>query len=396
MEGKDPLELDLSLLPGSALVTDVVYTPLMTPLLEQAKARGNPVVDGLGMLLHQAVPGFEAWFGVRPEVTEELTAACVRRNGLMIRSAAGFIERAFTAFIVVGALAGLIAPDVFLWLRPYIPLLLGWVMFTIGLTIHTEHLKMMVMRPLLIVFAFGKFAVMPWVAYGAALLLQLPPEAVMGMVILGACPGGVSANVMSYLAKANTAVNVLLTILTTLLSPILTPWIIYFFFRHSVTLDMWAMMERLFWVILFPMADAFILRRFLMRHMDRVQWVFPSLSMLMIALIIAFVAAANRIVLMENPWLPLAAVMIFNFGGYAIGYVIARLMRCDTATCQSVGFEYGIQDSALGIIIATGFFSALAALPSAICSLVQNITGPWLAQRYAKRRIRMEEARAVA
>jgi shikimate dehydrogenase len=72
MTGKEPLDIDLAALPQSALVTDIVYTPLMTPLLKQAQARGNAIIDGLGMLMHQAVPGFEAWFGVRPEVTGEL------------------------------------------------------------------------------------------------------------------------------------------------------------------------------------------------------------------------------------------------------------------------------------------------------------------------------------
>lgn len=72
MVGKDALEMDLHLLPTSALVTDIVYTPLQTPLLQQASSRGNRTVDGLGMLLYQAVPAFEAWFGVRPEVTKEL------------------------------------------------------------------------------------------------------------------------------------------------------------------------------------------------------------------------------------------------------------------------------------------------------------------------------------
>ena len=66
--------LDLALLPGKALVTDIVYVPLETPLLAEARARGLRTVDGLGMLLHQAVPGFEAWFGVRPTVTPELRA----------------------------------------------------------------------------------------------------------------------------------------------------------------------------------------------------------------------------------------------------------------------------------------------------------------------------------
>lgn len=69
MTGMPPLGLDLSALPGEAVVTDIVYTPLETSLLAAARARANPVVDGLGMLLHQARPGFTTWFGRAPEVT---------------------------------------------------------------------------------------------------------------------------------------------------------------------------------------------------------------------------------------------------------------------------------------------------------------------------------------
>ncbi|HVT50954.1 MAG TPA: shikimate dehydrogenase [Dongiaceae bacterium] len=72
MKGQPGLELDLAALPRTAVVYDIVYVPLQTPLLEAAKARGNPIVDGLGMLLHQARPGFAAWFGIEPAVTPEL------------------------------------------------------------------------------------------------------------------------------------------------------------------------------------------------------------------------------------------------------------------------------------------------------------------------------------
>jgi shikimate dehydrogenase len=74
MEGQPPLSLDLGRLPSSAVVNDIVYTPLETGLLAAARARGNRIVDGLGMLLHQARPGFEAWFGTAPRVTAVLRA----------------------------------------------------------------------------------------------------------------------------------------------------------------------------------------------------------------------------------------------------------------------------------------------------------------------------------
>ncbi len=74
MTGKEPLDIDLAALPQDAVVADIVYSPLETKLLAAARAKGNRTVDGLGMLLHQAVPGFERWFGVRPKVTPELRA----------------------------------------------------------------------------------------------------------------------------------------------------------------------------------------------------------------------------------------------------------------------------------------------------------------------------------
>jgi shikimate dehydrogenase len=78
MTGADRLDLDVSALDSRCIVADIVYVPLTTPLLAAARARGLATVDGLGMLLHQAAPGFEKWFGVRPEVTEELRALLVR------------------------------------------------------------------------------------------------------------------------------------------------------------------------------------------------------------------------------------------------------------------------------------------------------------------------------
>ncbi len=72
MVGQPPLDLNLTRLPLDAIVTDIVYTPLLTPLLVAARDRGNIIVDGLGMLLHQARPAFARWFGVDPVVDQAL------------------------------------------------------------------------------------------------------------------------------------------------------------------------------------------------------------------------------------------------------------------------------------------------------------------------------------
>ena len=74
MHGQPALDIDVGRLPPEAVVADLVYVPLETPLLAAAKARGLRTADGLGMLLHQAVRGFELWFGERPQVSAELRA----------------------------------------------------------------------------------------------------------------------------------------------------------------------------------------------------------------------------------------------------------------------------------------------------------------------------------
>jgi shikimate dehydrogenase len=74
MNGQPALQVNVELLPAHAAVADLVYVPLVTPLLAAARARGLRTADGLGMLLYQAVRGFELWFGQRPEVTPELRA----------------------------------------------------------------------------------------------------------------------------------------------------------------------------------------------------------------------------------------------------------------------------------------------------------------------------------
>jgi shikimate dehydrogenase len=79
MQGQPALAISLDALPKTALVTDIVYQPLMTALINNAQARGNKTVTGIGMLIHQAVPGFEAWFGQKPDVTSEVYALLQNR-----------------------------------------------------------------------------------------------------------------------------------------------------------------------------------------------------------------------------------------------------------------------------------------------------------------------------
>lgn len=295
-------------------------------------------------------------------------------------------EYLFIILILIATLSGLAAPSLFLWLKPYIPFLLGMVMFCIGLNIPTSQLRTSFFQPKILLLSFGKFMLMPALAFTLGKLFALPEEGIIGMVILGACPGGVSANIMSHLSGANTALTVTLTIVTTLLSPLLTPIIIYIFLHHYISLDMWAMSQKLFWVVIFPISDALLVRRFFTKFARNTHSLFSGFSFIAVAAVIAFVAAANQSLLFTQPWKLLMVVLLFNISGYIIGYMVGVLCLYERQSCQSIAFEYGMQDSSLGIMIATQFFKASIALPSALCSLVQNLTGPGLSRYFSRYR----------
>ena len=97
MKGQPPLGVDVTLLPATAAVADLVYVPLETDLLKAAKARGLKTADGLGMLLHQAVRGFELWFGKRPRVTPELRALRLRRTHVISTRAARALRNPYVS-----------------------------------------------------------------------------------------------------------------------------------------------------------------------------------------------------------------------------------------------------------------------------------------------------------
>jgi BASS family bile acid:Na+ symporter len=290
-----------------------------------------------------------------------------------------YLEKFFPFLILIISAIAFYQPNLFLWIKPYIPFLLGMVMVSIGLTIDAVSLKINFLRyrtlPFLVII---KFLFLAFLGFAIGKLLNLPSEIIIGLVIVGSCPGGVSANVMSYLSKANTALAVILTILTTLLCPIIMPAIIYLLLHKIIVIPFADIASKLFWVVAFPLLDGLILRRFFLQKIEKISWILPPFSIINILLIIGCVAASNRQVLMDDPWKIAALVLLMNLAGYAAGYWLGKFLKCDEPSNKAISFEFGMQDSSIGIMLATTFFSPLSALPSALFSIIQNVTGPVL------------------
>ncbi len=296
-----------------------------------------------------------------------------------------FIEKHFIIIAIVLSGVALVYPPSFTWMRPHIALALGIIMFGMGLTLDFEDFRDILRKwPLVGLGMFMQYAVMPALAVGISFALDLPPEVVIGMVVVGACPGGTASNVIAYLAKANVPLSVTMTLTSTCLAPILTPTIIYLVLDTQIEIDFWSMVQSVFWIVVFPLVDGLILRRIFRKRLEPFLRYFPALSITVIALLIACIIGLNQKTLLAFPFLVLVAVILHNGLGLAAGYGVARLARCSRRDARTIAIEVGMQNSGLGVALAVKHFGAATALPGALFSLWHNLSGVSLARRWRK------------
>ena len=136
-------------------------------------------------------------------------------------------------------------------------------MLGMGMTIDFSDLKRIIFRPKAIILGvFLQFSIMPLLAFILAGLFNLQEQFILGFIILGSCPGGTASNIIAYLMDADVALSVSLTILSTILACVLTPLMIYFYGKTYVDVDVQGLIKSTFWIIIFPIIDGIILRKF--------------------------------------------------------------------------------------------------------------------------------------
>lgn len=203
-----------------------------------------------------------------------------------------FIERHFLGLAVVLSLAALYEPAWFTWIKPYIPHGLGVIMFGMGLTLTFDDFRDIGRKWRTVgLGVLVQYSVMPLLAFGIGYALNLPKEALIGMVVVGACPGGTASNVIALLARANVALSVTMTLAATCIAPLVTPLITWLLLDARVDINVAAMMESVFWIVAFPLFDGLVLRRLLQKRLDPVLHWFPSVSIVTISLLIALLSA---------------------------------------------------------------------------------------------------------
>ncbi|MEG6551038.1 bile acid:sodium symporter family protein [Desulfocurvibacter africanus] len=298
----------------------------------------------------------------------------------MFASVAVAIERLFLPIALLFSAVALWRPEAFTWIAPHIPVGLGIIMFGMGLTQDVGDFTAAARQWKAVTLgAFLQFSIMPLMALTLAWLLRLPPEAALGLVIVGACPGGTASNVIVYLGRGNVPLSVLMTTVSTLLAPLATPGIVWLLLGERIDVPLASMVRSVASIVLFPVLAGLFVRsrgRTLARHaLERVVRVFPAISILTISAIIACVIGLNRTTLLGFPALVILAVLLHNGLGFGLGYFGGRLAGLSVRDARTMGVEVGMQNSGLGVTLAMRYFGAAVALPGAIFSLAQNLTG---------------------
>lgn len=297
-----------------------------------------------------------------------------------------FITNLFVVWVILGATAAFFWPAGFSWFKPYIIPALGIVMFGMGMTLTVADFKLVLKRPYpVFVGASAQFLIMPAAGAILAKVFHLSPPLAAGLVLVGACPGGTASNVITYLAKADVALAVTLTATTTVLGVLATPYLTLLYVGQDVPVPAAEMLWSVAKIVLIPVVLGLVVRRYGGRSMEGAMALMPAVSVLFIVMIVACIVGASHDKLVSAGPVTFLAVMLHNGIGMVAGYWYARLLRLDRIQARTVAIEVSVQDSGLGIALAQRHFQdVLVALPSAIFSIWQNISGPALASWWSR------------
>ena len=288
--------------------------------------------------------------------------------------------------VIIVAVIALLQPCTFAWAASKITILLGIVMFGMGMTLSPQDFRVVLSRPKdILVGCAAQFSIMPTLAWLLAKTFSLPPELALGVLLVGCCPGGTASNVITYLAKGDLALSVGMTAMSTVLAPLLTPLLVWVMAGTFVNVDTVGMLLSIVYVVIAPIVTGFLMQHYLPKLTSRVSPYLPAFSSLVIALAVVIVVSHNADRLLTAGLLVIVVVMLHNLCGLALGYAVGRLLRLSHKKRTAISIEVGMQNSGLASSLANLHFAMypMATIPGAVFSVWHNISGALVAKLYS-------------
>ncbi len=297
------------------------------------------------------------------------------------------LANAFPLWVLTGALLALWQPATALWFRPdWIPLFLGLIMLSMGLTLEWKDFLRVLQIPRSILLGVGlQYLIMPLLGYGLSRAFHLPIDYVIGLILVASCPGGTASNVVCFIARTNVALSVSLTTFSTLLAvvmtPLLTTWLIESLSEDltgtAIEVDTLGLLINTFKVVILPVLCGVLLNHYFHAAIKKINAYTPFLAVLSIVFIVDYILAAKKTAILQTGLSLLAAIVTLHALGFILGYGLSRLLKFGVRDAQTVSIEVGMQNSGLATELARSNFPgfALATVPGAISALTHCILG---------------------
>jgi len=281
-------------------------------------------------------------------------------------------------------------PQTMIWFdKPWIFWALAASMLGMGLTLSLDDFKTIGKMPGAVALGFGaQYTIMPLCGWLIATVLQLEPGLAVGIILVASCPGGMASNMISYLAKANVALSVILTLCSTVLAFFFTPMWTSLLAGSRVPVDVWGMCLSALQLTIAPVTLGVLIRWLLPKTADRIGACGPTIAVLAFTLVTGGIVAASAEAIAANfGRLALAALLLHLFG-FGFGYAVTKLLRFPETIARTVSIEVGMQNGGMAAALAKQHFAAmpLAAAAGVFSGVMQNIVGGILAALWKRRR----------
>lgn len=264
---------------------------------------------------------------------------------------------------------------------------LSMIMLGMGMTLSFQDFRDCLKMPRWIGLGVaGQFVIMPFLGWAVATVSGLPDAFKLGIILVSCCPGGTASNVVTFLARGNVALSVIMTACSTLLAVWLTPLLTKAYASALLEINAAEMMLSMLGIVLLPILGGLVLNRYLSQVALRpVKEFSPLISVILIVLIVSAVVGATKTSIITYWKTLIPAVFAVHALGFGLGYFWARIFRMPKKESRTVSIEVGMQNSGLGSSLAKTHFTMLAAAPCAISAFFHCIIGSLLASYWGRK-----------
>ncbi|EXB74714.1 putative sodium-dependent transporter yocS [Morus notabilis] len=285
------------------------------------------------------------------------------------------ISTAFPIWVALGCLLGLVKPSSFDWVKPEWTVLgITLTMLGMGMTLTFDDLRGALAMPKELLAGFVlQYSVMPISGFVVSKLLNLPSYYAAGLILVGCCPGGTASNIVTYIARKRSSSIIILM-------QIMTPFLTAKLAGQYVAVDAVGLLVSTLQVVLLPVLAGAFLNQYFQGLVRLISPLMPPIAVGTVAILCGNAIAQSSSAILKSGLQVVLAASLLHASGFFFGYILSRLLGIDVASARTISIEVGMQNSVLGVVLATQHFgNPLTAVPCAVSSVCHSIFGSVLA-----------------